>query len=349
MKKIFIILIAIATNFFYYPTSALAQDARVSQSYANPLRLNPAIMGANNDLKFIVNYRSQWASIDKGYTTVSLTGLYPIFFEKSTNKLDIGLSVMSDKAGAFKTFDAAIAADYNKELAPNNNLCLSLIGGFVQKSFDAANQSFDDQYVLGSYSATNSTNELTLKNKVSHADLGFGFMWYLNPSREKSKLNAYVGLAGFHLNRPNQTLIGGDGKLPMRFSYQGGIKFLGDNKIDISPNVRIFMQNGNIESAAGVYVDYNFNAKAKLVIGSWYRTHDAFSVLLGFEHKNYVIGYSYDIVNSDLNKVTTGVNAHEITLSYKLNRKAKTKAASIDDNSNNKSNANDFNSPFSSF
>lgn len=309
--------------------SSFAQDARLAQSYANPLRINPAIMGANTDMKFILNYRNQWASIDKGYTTYSFTGMYPIFLNKGKSKLDIGLSGMNDKAGAFNTLDMAIAIGYSKEIAPNNNLCLSLTGGYVQQSLDVSKLTFDNQYVLGQYNASNPSKEVTLVDHNAHPDLGFGFMWFLNPSRTEAKLNAFLGISGYHLNQPNATQLGTNGKMPMRFDYQGGVKIFGDNKIDFTPNVRINMQAGNVEAAAGLYADYNFSDNAKLVIGAWYRRNDAIAFLVGFEHKSFTVGYSYDMINTNLNVVTTGVNAHEVTLSYKFSRLGKSKIASF--------------------
>jgi type IX secretion system PorP/SprF family membrane protein len=330
MKKIYIII-----HILLFSQVLAAQDTRFAQSYSNPLRINPAIMGINTDLKFILNYRSQWASIDKGYRTSSFTGMYPLFFNQGKSKVDIGISAMGDKAGAFSTFDGALAIDYNQEIAPNNILCLSLIGGYVQQSLDISKQTFDNQYVQGSYDAANPTNELTLSRGESHPDVGFGFMWFLNPSRSNSKLNAFAGISAFHLNRPNESLLQDNAPLPMRFAYQAGVKIFGGNNIDISPNFRMNMQNGNVETATGLYVDYSFNDQLKLVIGAWYRTHDAIAVLISFEHKNFTLGYSYDMVNSGLNKIATQVNAHEITLSLKISRLSKAKSTSYSSDDNN--------------
>lgn len=347
MKKIYIAaIISVTVNLLNTP-SILAQDIKYTQSYANPLHVNPAIMGESTDMKFILSYRSQWSAINKGYTTYSFTGMYPVFLNKGKGKLDIGISAISDKAGAFSTLDLGLAIDYNKEIAPNNNLCLAIIGSYVQKSLDASNLTYDNQYILGSYSASNSAKELTIKEKSAHPDFGFGFIWYLNPSREKAKLNTFLGISGFHLNQPNETFIASNGKLPMRFNYQGGVKIFGENKIDITPNVRVSMQNGNVETAAGIYVDYNFNENAKLIVGSWYRRHDAIAFLLGFEHKSFTVGYSYDMINTGLNKVVSGVYAHEITLSFKLSRLSKSSSPSID--ASGKTSTSVRTSPFSPF
>ena len=329
MKKIYNLLIATLLFNLFLNMELIAQDARYTQAYSNPLRINPAIIGINTDLKVIMNYRSQWAAVSNGYKTYSFTGMCPLFFNNGKSKLDIGLSAIGDKAGAFKTFDAALALDYNLEIAPNNILSLALMGGYVQRSLDLSNQTFDHQYVNGSYDADNPTNEFLLNKSESHPDLGFGFMWFLNPDRKTSRLNAFAGISAFHLNKPNETLLSGDAPLPIRFTYQAGVKIFGNNNVDFSPNFRLNVQNGNAEIATGLYMDYAFNDNAKLVLGAWYRTHDAIAVLLGFEHKNFTLGYSYDIVSNTMSKAAPQANAHEITLALKFSRLSKSKSSSF--------------------
>ena len=68
-------------------------------------------------------------------------------------------------------------------------------------------------------------------------------------------------------------------------------------------------------------MDYSFPENIKVILGLWYRNHDAFAVALGIDSKYFSIGYSYDIV-TDLNRYVSAANAHEITLSLKLNRKS---------------------------
>lgn len=326
MKNIYlIVLVALLVVFTNH--KSVAQDARFAQSYANPLRINPAMMGVNRDIVFGLNYRAQWSSIEKGYKTYSFTALYPIILKDEKGKVDIGLTGMNDKAGAFSTVDFGLAIDYSKEISPNNNLCLSLMGGYSQRSIDVTGQTYDSQYLLGSYSASNPSNEAGLYSSVSHPDLGFGFLWFFNPNRTESRINAYLGISGFHLNQPNQSLSGMQASLPMRFSYQAGVKVFGNGKVDLSPAVRVNNQNGNIEPAAGLYANYHFNDQLLFVIGGWYRAHDANAIVVGFEHSNFTFGYSYDMVHAGgLNDAKNSVKAHELTLSIKFNKGPKAKS-----------------------
>lgn len=348
MKKNIITAIIGGIVFFISVINVSGQDYRFTQAYANPLRLNPAMMGANSDLKAILGYRSQWSSIEKGFTTMSLTAMYPLYM-KSGGKLDVGLNFISDKAGAFKTTDVLLAVDYNKEIANDQNLCLSLMGGFAQKSLNTANLTFENQYILGSYNSSNPSNETTLNNKAGYADVGFGLVWYMNPSRDISKLNAFAGISAYHLNKPNQSFTGVKGTLPVRLCYIGGVKIFGDKKIDVAPNVRMTQQAGNTEMSAGANVDYNLNETLKVVVGLWYRRSDAIAFMAGVEHKMFTFGYSYDAVTSSLNDVAAKSSAHEITLSYKMSRKPKVASASLDAGGKSDSKVSEKLNPFNTF
>ena len=73
-NKIIIAAISVILNLI--TVMGVAQDYHFTQYNANPLRLNPAMMGANSDMRFILGYRNQWSNIQKGFTTYSFTGLY---------------------------------------------------------------------------------------------------------------------------------------------------------------------------------------------------------------------------------------------------------------------------------
>jgi type IX secretion system PorP/SprF family membrane protein len=330
MKNIKVLLIVALACGLYHIDVARAQDARNTQSLGSPLRMNPAMMGANTDMRIILGYRTQWNSIEKGYSTMSFTAMHPFFINSGKSKLDLGVSVYNEQVGAFQTLDASLALGYNLQITDNNNLSVSLMGGYIQHTLDINSLSFDSQYILGSYDASNPSNELSLRNKSGVADASFGVMWFTNAPRDKSKLNAYAGVSGYHMNQPNESLLDGTSQMPMKLSFQGGVKVYGKNKIDISPNARLTVQNGNSEIAVGLYADYVFSDNAKMVIGAWYRRNDAIAFVAGFDHKSFTIGYSYDLVTTPLIQSISGLMAHEITLSYKLSQIKRSKISSFD-------------------
>jgi len=296
------------------------QDTRSTQSfYSNPLSLNPAIMGMNTDLKVMLNYRSQWKSIGGGYTNYSFTSMLPIYMKDGGQKLDLGLNVMNDKQGAFNSLNASLSLGYNLQLNEVGFLSFSLQGSFNQKSLDASSLTFDDQYVLGEYSASNATNQVISSESISYANMAFGLMWYYNPDRADSKLNAYIGASGYNLIEPNETFNTATDPLYRRVSMQGGVKILGDKKVDFMPNIVANIQNGSEEFMGGVVIDYNINETSKVLFGAWYRKKDSYPIMLGMDVSGFSLKYSYDLTNSQLGTAIGGLATHEITLSYKLN------------------------------
>lgn len=321
-NKLATAVIVIGSSLVINCISVKAQDTRFTQFYQNPLQLNPAIMGASNSITAGLCYRNQWGTVSNGYSSYSFNGMYPIYFSTDENgKMDAGLSVMEDKAGAFTSLSALAAVDYTRQITGDQSLCLALIGGYGQQAISTGGLTFDDQYVRGAYSSSNPSNETTLSQKKGYGDVGFGFTWYYNPSRETSKFNAYLGVAGFHLNQPNLSMTGSVSRLPIRMTYEGGIKFFESDKIDITPNAMLMTQKGNTESAIGTYVNYLFNDDLNLTLGVWYRRKDALAILVGFEYKGFSLGYSYDAVTSTISNLSSGINANEITLTYRLARR----------------------------
>lgn len=288
-------------------------------------------MGLNPELKFILQYQNQWAEIENGYSTYSFSTLYPFYFKEGKKKLDIGVDVFEDKAGAFSTLDFSLAIGYNLHYSEAGYLNLALIGGFIQQSINTANLTFDQQYVLGSYSANNSRNETIINQKVIYPDVGFGLLWYYYPVKEQSrKLNAYLGVSAFHLNKPDESLLADEGALPLLASFQGGIKIVGENRIDFTPNVVINTQMSEETFAAGLLVDYYIvlseRSVFRLTAGAWYQTGNAVALSFGYSQKTVAFMYSYDAITSQISNYISGLHAHEITLSFKINQSLKKRA-----------------------
>jgi len=299
-----------------------SQNIRYSQHlYSNPLKINPALMSINSDLKLLLNYRNQWGNIGNGFSTYDLTMMYPLYIGNDENKLDLGLAVLNDKYGAFSKLDFSLSVGYNLKVADNNYLNLSLQGGYIQQSITTTDLTFDDQYVLGSYNTANSSAEVISSEKKGIPDISFGFLWNYNTKKDEALLNGFAGISVFHVNEPEIAFLNGIDKLPRRYSYQLGLKILGKNKLDFTPNIIGNIQGGSSDISSGLYINYNFSENSKLITGIWYRKSKEIACFLGFEHQYFMVGYSYDFPNSSMNKYFEGIYTHEITLHVKLNMK----------------------------
>ncbi len=307
---------------------ASAQDPRYTQEHNAPLRINPALMTTNNVLKGIINYRSQWGNIDKGFTTYRFTCMYPLIRDEN-GKLDVGLNVNSDKAGAFNTLNISGAVSYGLKLGDDHKLAAGLILGYGQKSIDVNGQTYDEQYVLGAFDPDNPSNENIWNESRSYPDLGGGFMYFFDPGDES--VSAFAGVALYHHNRPDESITGSETEMPILSHVYGGLKIYGDN-LDITPNIRVTQQGGAEEYSLGCYIDYKLNETMKIPAGLWYRyrSQDALAIMLGFEHELFNVMYSYDIGSFDLMKAIPSSMAHEVTLGFTIDVGGKGSAAMSD-------------------
>jgi len=289
-----------------------AQDVHFTQPFAAPLNTNPALAGSNFDVKVFFNYKSQFRNIDKGYSNSAFTLLYPLFIKQNEKKLDLGFNFQNHRAGIFNNQQLAFSMGYDMKLVDSWHMSMALWGGLNQKNIDVQAARFDEQFA--------NTADL-FQRKVNYSDVGFGLMWYYNPIRSDSmgKVNAFMGLSGYHINTPNQSFLNAQSNLPRKFSYQGGVKITGRNKFDLSPNLIINSQGDFQEILPGFYVDYRFNSSFKISSGFWLRKNGPNAILLSIEHKQFALGYSYDMYfSSSMSKYSnTSPNSNQIAIIYK--------------------------------
>jgi type IX secretion system PorP/SprF family membrane protein len=134
----------------------------------------------------------------------------------------------------------------------------------------------------------------------------------------------YIGAAAHHITMPDLAFYQGNtSRLDMKitvhagalFDLQQGLQGSEVDKLSFSPNV-VYMQQGDFHQLnGGMSVNvYPF------VAGLWYRYNfenpDAAIVMLGFQQRQFKIGYSYDFTLSKMGLPAGG--AHEISLAWFL-------------------------------
>jgi type IX secretion system PorP/SprF family membrane protein len=303
------------------PAFVQAQGGPVfSQPYASPLRTNPSLMGANNDMHFGLGYRMKWSSFEDGYQTPRFTFMMPVLVEEGS-KLDVGLSVINDQAGAFNRTNAMLAVGYDLMLGGDHHFSVSLTGGYGQNSLSRDDLTFDEQFTDGSFDASNPHNEGTLNEQASYADVGFGLLWYNNGTvDDTTNLNAFAGLSGYHMNRPNTTYIDGNASLPRTYSSIIGVKYSTSGSFSFTPNIRLQHSGGRSSIASGLYAGYTLDESKRVQLGAWYKEDGAFAASLGAEISGFRFGYSYDIPTSTVRTRLSGLQTHELSLSYALDQ-----------------------------
>lgn len=322
-------------------SNSRAQDPHFSQFFASELYLNPALAGAAPQMTFGMNYRSQWSSLVKPYNTFQFSGIYPFHTSDARKRHygGVGVSFFNDLAGNtdFRVTGGNISAAYNLPLSESGGHFLSfgLQGGFVQKGFDVTSGKWGSQYnpFIGHDNSINpGVGEINAQ--TTFMDVNAGIAWYLNPDKgfyeSTGKFNAHLGIAGFHLNKPDESLIEGQSMLlPRLYKLHGGVGYQLSKHWHVSPNALALYQQHNYEINTGIYLRYQafhnvekgMFARSHIVMGSWHRFNDSFIFLLGMDHKKYTLGFSYDVTSSSLQRYNQGRGAYEISLTITLPNK----------------------------
>ena len=279
------------------------QDPTFSQFYSNRLYLNPAFAGTSKCPRLTLNYRNQWPGIDNSFVT------YAASYDEQIDEINggIGVQLLTDRAGegVLNTTSAAFMYSYQF----NVNRKFSIRAGFqasvFQKSLNVSNLRFGDM-IDARRGFVYESQEQIKDDRVIYPDFSFGMLGF------SKKL--YFGFAAHHLTSPDEGFID-LAVLERRITGHFGAKLpVGLRHADMSwsPNIIFQSQGPAMEINVGVYM-----TKGPVVLGTWYRagsTRDAAIGLLGIEHEDYRIGYSYDFTVSQLNGQTGG--SHEISLSY---------------------------------
>lgn len=304
---------------------ALAQDPQFTQFYAAPLYQNPAFAGSAHRGRAILNYRNQWPSLPQAFVTYAAS---VDNYWKDYNS-GAGLSVMADRSGSGNLMRLQVGGQYAYELTLTRVWAFRAGFEFAyrQSSIDFAKLIFSDQ--LGPNGVQGTTQE-PLKGSTARMgafDVSTGGLLY-------SK-RLWAGISAMHVNQPNQSVVSGTDRLPVRWNFQAGTNIpLGSRNSTGRYNSRepatsitaafLYKQQGDFRQAdIGAYLNVE-----PIVCGVWYRgipgiknanstiNQDAMAFLVGLKMPYYSVGYSYDLTISSLGANTGG--AHEISLSYEF-------------------------------
>ncbi|MFZ5554083.1 MAG: type IX secretion system membrane protein PorP/SprF [Bacteroidota bacterium] len=303
---------------------ASAQDMQFAQYYSAPLYLNPAFTGANVCGRLSTNVRNQWPSIPGGYVSEMVSFDHYLV----NNGVGLGVLFTNDRAGSGRLRSTGVYGSFAYELVVNRNLGFrfGMQGGIINRSVNFYDLLFGDQIARGnaSISIENPAQAVTI------ADFNTGMLVF-------SK-KYWAGMSFHHITNPNESLLGAESRLPMKFSLHGGTKILVSGDADDSKTTRYISPTFNLRSQAkfdqldiGCYL-----TRDKLNIGLWYRgiplfkayqkgypNNDAIVVIAGVTLDRFNIGYSYDHTISWLRGLTGG--AHELSLSYQFCKMKKRK------------------------
>jgi type IX secretion system PorP/SprF family membrane protein len=293
-----------------------AQDAEFTQYYANPIYLNPAFAGTARCPRMVMSYRNQWPAMSGSFVTTAAS------YDQHVESLQggLGLIVMNDQAGRGTLATTTVSGIYSYQQAITRKFSVkaALQVTYLQKALDWSNLTFGDM-IDPRRGFIYETQDIPRGGTVQAADFSAGLLGFSD--------KFYGGLAVHHLNEPNESLVLGTSRLPMKYTAHGGAvlplqKSAKGVEATISPNF-LYRRQGEFQQLnLGVYV-----SKGPLVGGIWYRGilftdyRDAFIATLGVQTDLVKFGYSYDLTVSELTPATGG--AHEVSMTIQFDCRSK--------------------------
>ncbi len=320
---IFFLTLALATK------TAWAQDPHFSQFFASPLTLNPAYTGRfDGSLRIAGNYRNQWPTINRAFTTSTISADFGILGKTlpENDRWGVGLLAYTDQQadGVLKNSFYGISTAYHKGLDEegNNQLSLGFQGIYAQKRLNTSNLKFEDQ--LRSDGFTGITNEIfdPRNLNINYFDLNAGFIF---TGTMGSATNYYAGASMYHINRPRESFTGAQFYLNPRYTVHGGVYFPIGAITTLHTSAMYQSQGGASETVLGAALGFNVNGDfdykpTTFYAGSWWRVNDAVIPYIGLEWSSYRLGVSYDVNVSSLRTVSNSRGGFEISLIY-INKK----------------------------
>lgn len=337
MKKIFTLSFVILLVW-----SAQAQDARFSQFYMNPLRLNPAMTGVfEGKFRAFANYRSQWAGIlgKNGFKTYSVGGDYRLLGPKN-DFWGIGLNVLNDRAGSigFGQLEAQASFSYQKMLGRpkawkkgSKFLCAGIQTGFGQRGIDLTTAQTSQQFDGDGFNGNLATGENSnLRNNRTFVDLSAGLMWYAVYGPRRS---FYAGASAAHLNQPDVAMVGNRREsLYMRWTLHTGgevhlARYKRKSPLSLVPGLIVMGQGPSMEINMGTSLKFQKDRDdIAFRLGGWFRMvndfnsgaprGESFIISTAVDFNNVQIGLSYDTNVSALRPVSQGRGAFELAVLY---------------------------------
>ncbi|WNJ18922.1 PorP/SprF family type IX secretion system membrane protein [Pontibacter sp. G13] len=317
MTKRLITLFAFCSVMVFGGGSVKGQDPHGSP-FVRPegMYYHPGLVGANpNEINLQGYHRRQWGSLNDPF----ITSMFSV--DGRLEQLGLGLSVYDSGigGGGMKHTQLSVGFAFHAPIRPSHRLSLGFQGGFVQKRFDPARLSFDNQYNPDFGFDPNLPNgEIFESTSITRGDLHAGFNWRYQAQTDAVLRGFMVGASFGHLTQPSFSFLGGDGELPMRMALSGSMDLGLGERTTISPELWYLEQGTANEVNLSAILGYEVDSMLTLRGGAMYRWDDAVGLFLGIEYGQLDVRFGYDITTSSLSSFNSGQGGPEVGLRYRI-------------------------------
>jgi type IX secretion system PorP/SprF family membrane protein len=305
------------------PVSRLsAQDLHFSQFFNSPLTTNPANTGfiPDADYRLGAHFRNQYSNImSSPYKTFSAFGDAQLFRDKIENGwMGIGAVILSDVAGSGSLRSTKVygSVAYHQMLGNSSLVSAGFNLGWANKRIDRSSLKFPDQFDGKFFDNSLPTSVVLTNTSTSYFDMQAGLNYAYFP-QENVYINA--GYSIHHVNKPKETFFSDnaiDATIPMRHIGFVNAILKVNPRVIINPNIFYTNQARASELVLGLNANYNLSefGEKQLIMGLYYRNHDAAIPMIGFQINDVKFTFSYDATISPLKNFNSYRGASEFNL-----------------------------------
>jgi len=284
-------------------TISAQQDPQYTQYMYNQNVVNPAYV--TNDLgviNFGAMHRRQWVSAVGSPKSYNFFAHAPL-----SNKIEVGISIVSDNIGSDVVKENNIYADfaYILKLADGHKLSLGLKAGFTNFNTDFTNFRFPDEDII---TGVIPSDLAFINQNTTLPNFGTGAFYFTD--------QYYLGVAipnllrSKHIEERNGiNSLGGE---EIHVFINGGYVFKLDSKLKLKPSFMMKAVKGSpivLDSSVNVLFNDRFEG------GLSYRLSDSFSAMFNIRAFDSLrIGYAFDFTTSNLSNFNSGT--HEVMLLF---------------------------------
>lgn len=289
MKKI--LLVAAFILAISLPGSAQV-DPLYAQYLNNPMLINPAYAGLNNNLNAGVTYRKQWAGFEGSPTTFNVNGHTSLL----DNRMGVGLMIVKDNVGINSNTEIHGTYAYRLDL-DQKYLSFGLQAGLISYKGN-----YDD---LNPYDPQDPA--FAEVQNVSKPSFGAGLI--LHSERY------FVGLSVPRMLKARVTVDDVESQLYSQHFYaMGAYIFYINEHIRLKPSVLLKSVKGSPLSAD---VNFALNFEDKITAGVYTRNLNAYGLMGQIKFGgSYRFGYAFEVPSG--NSVGARFTTHELSFGVNL-------------------------------
>jgi len=299
-----------------------AQDPHFSQFFTSPLTLNPALTGLfDGDFRVAGNFRNQWPTINNAFKTGTASIDFSLLKDNipENDRWSIGLLALNDRSvnRILNNNHYSVSTAYHKGLDENgyHQLTIGFQGTYTSKVLDVTAADFEDELTALGFTGVTSDVLGNSRVAINYFDLQTGLLYSGTTNGENS---FYAGTSVYHVNRPNESFMGGSFILEPRVTIHGGGRLPLGTYRAFHGSVIHQRQGGANETVLGGAMSFNVNQDeynpVDLYAGAWYRLKDAFIPYVGLEFGSFRVGFTYDVTMSNLQTATQRRGGSEVSL-----------------------------------